>query len=575
MVDILEKLVGENLISANDEKKIREEVKKSGKSPEEVIFLGGFLSEDDLFNFKSKITKFPLKKVNPDKINQSVLAVIPKESAEFYKIIPLAINKENKILEVGMVFPENSQAEEAIKFLARQEKLSLKVYLIRISDFKKCFQKYQIPEKEMQNALEELEKESRKEETGTSSRDFSRLVEDAPVVKMVAVILRQAIEGRASDIHIEPTRKNLRVRYRMDGILYASLFLPLRIHPAIIARIKILSGLKIDETRMPQDGRFSTKFNDKRIDFRVSTFPTGFGEKVAIRVLDPEKGLKSPDDLGLNPRNLRVLKSAIGKPYGMILTTGPTGCGKSTTLYAILRSLNKDKVNIVTLEDPIEYFIEGINQSQVKPEINYTFARGLRQILRQDPDIIMVGEIRDSETASLAIHAALTGHLVLSTIHTTSAVGVVPRLIDMGIKQFLIAPTLNLVMSQRLVRVLCPYCKKKVRLESEKEKYVREKLKNIPKEALPDIDRKGPLYAYEPVGCKKCNYKGYSGRVALFEMIEMTPELANIINENPTNLAILKEARRQKMVTMEEDGVIKALQGITSIEEVMRVIEEE
>ncbi len=575
MSDILENLIKEGKINPADEKKIREKAKKTGGSLEEVIISEGILPEKELFELKSKFVKFPLEKVNPEKIEQSTLNIIPKESADFYKIIPLSVDRKNKTLKVGMVFPENNQAEEAIKFLARQERLTPKICLITFSDFKKCFQKYQVPEKEMQTALEELEKESKTEKIDTGGKDFSRLVEDAPVVKMVAVILRQAIEGGASDIHIEPTRKSLRVRYRMDGILYPSLFLPLRIHSAIIARIKILSGLKIDETRMPQDGRFSTKFGEKRIDFRVSTFPTGFGEKVAIRVLDPEKGLKSPDDLGLNDRNLGLLKSAMDKPYGMILTTGPTGCGKSTTLYAILRALNKDKVNIVTLEDPIEYFMEGINQSQIRPEIGYTFAKGLRQILRQDPDIIMVGEIRDSETASLAIHAALTGHLVLSTLHTTSAAGVVPRLMDMGVKQFLIAPTLNLAISQRLVRVLCPYCKKKVKADGKKEKYISEKLKNISPDLLKEVNNKKPYYVYEPVGCKKCNYKGYSGRVGLFEMIEMTPELANIINKDPTNLAILKEARRQKMITMEEDGIIKALQGITSIEEVMRVIEEE
>ena len=345
-------------------------------------------------------------------------------------------------------------------------------------------------------------------------------------------------------------------------------------HPAIVARIKILSRLKIDETRIPQDGRFSTNFGDKRIDFRVSTFPTTLGEKVVIRVLDPSESVSSLDKLGLIGRNLEIVQKSIKSPYGMILVTGPTGSGKTTTLYTILRLLNQEKTNIVTLEDPVEYFMSGVNQSQVMPEIDYTFAKGLRQILRQDPDIIMVGEIRDEETASLAIHAALTGHLVLSTLHTTSAAGVIPRLLDMGIKPFLISPTLSVAISQRLMRVLCLHCKKKVKLQGEKKKYFLEKVKKLPLNVRNQLKLGSELFVYESVGCKKCNNNGYTGRIGVFEVLEMTDSLADIITQGPTEQAISKEGEKQGMTTMEGDGILKVLDGITSIDEVMRVAEE-
>jgi len=280
-------------------------------------------------------------------------------------------------------------------------------------------------------------------------------------------------------------------------------------------------------------------------------------------------------ELGFRSLNSEVIKEAMGKPFGMILATGPTGSGKTTTLYALLKTLNKEEVNIVTLEDPVEYFIDGVNQSQIRPEINYSFARGLRQILRQDPDIIMVGEIRDEETASLAVHAALTGHLVFSTLHTNNAAGVIPRLIDMGVQAFLIPPTLNVAISQRLVRKLCPFCKKKIKAKSETKKYILNRLQNLPEKAKKDIKIEEPMSVFKPQGCKKCNFKGYAGRVGIFEIIKMTENLADIISKSPTEKDILEEARAQGMISMEEDGFLKVLEGITSLEELMRVVEEE
>ena len=574
-MDLIQQLIRKKILTKKEGIGLRAEMRKSGKTQEEVILAARIIDEPSLFQIKSEILKVPLKKSLPEEISQEILSVIPRESAEYYKMVPLKIRKEERVLEVGMVYPENTLAQEALKFLARQQKLHPEIFLITLTDFKKVLEKYRAPKREMEKALEKLEKEIKiVPEKRIERREFERMAEEAPIIKIVAVILRQAVEGRASDIHIEPTRENLRVRYRLDGVLHSSLLLPLKIHPAIVSRIKILSGLRIDETRIPQDGRFTATVGEKRIDFRVSTFPTTLGEKVAIRVLDPEEGLKSLDELGLRDQNLKWIKEAIKKPYGMILVTGPSGCGKTTTLYALMRILNREEVNIVTLEDPVEYFIPGVNQSQVNPEINYTFARGLRQILRQDPDIIMVGEIRDAETVALAIHAALTGHLVLSTLHTTNALAVIPRLIDMGVEPFLIPPTLNLAISQRLVRVLCPFCKKKIKATSEEKKYILEKIKNLPQNLKNKLKIESPLYIFKPKGCKKCNFKGYSGRTGVFEVIKMTDELAKIVTQHPTEGEIFKEARRQGMISMEEDGVLKVLEGQTSLEEVMRVAKE-
>jgi type IV pilus assembly protein PilB len=411
----------------------------------------------------------------------------------------------------------------------------------------------------------------------TPASGKERYSEDAPIIKMVAVILRHAVEGSASDIHIEPEEKETRVRFRMDGALYASLFLPFQAHASIVARIKILSNLRLDETRIPQDGRFSAKIDSKNVDFRVSTLPTKLGEKVVIRVLDPNEGLRNYEEIGLMSRNLRLIREAAEKPYGLILVTGPTGSGKTTTLYSVLRELNQPEVNIITLEDPIEYFIEGINQSQIRPDIGYDFSQGLRHVVRQDPDIIMVGEIRDEESASLVTQAALTGHIVLSTLHTNNAIGAVPRLIDMKIKPFLLPSTLNISIGQRLAHRLCPFCKEKVKPSKQVLKEIWKTVVDVPDEVKEYFNvPKTPdgIYVYKPKGCPKCNMKGERGRIGIFEILKMTPELENIILENPNEQMVAGEAKRQGMVNMRQDGVLKALIGEISIEEVFRISED-
>ncbi len=572
---LIQRLLAKGIIDREKASLFESEVKEKNLKEEGVILESGVIGEKDLFELKSQELKIPLKEVLPEDVSLKVLEFIPEESARYYKIIPLG--KEDGILDVGMVYPEDIIHQGALNFISRQGKWKSRVFLITLSNFDMLLKQYKTLKKEVEKALSQLEKDLEDEKVKPgglpSVAEFERLAEEAPITKVVAVILGHGVDGHASDIHIEPTGINLRVRYRLDGVLHSSIFLPLRLLPAIISRIKILSALKIDETRIPQDGRFSARFNKNNVDFRVATFPTVLGEKVAIRVLDSNQGLKSLDDLGLRGRNLELIKKTMVKPYGLILATGPTGSGKTTTLYTILRMLNKEGKNIVTLEDPVEYFIDGINQSQIKSEIGYNFASGLRHILRQAPDIIMVGEIRDEETASLTTHAALTGHLVLATLHTNNSLGVIPRLIDLNVRPFLIPPTLELAIAQRLVRKLCKNCKKQVEPGNKIKEIILQGLASLPEVKKKEIDLSN-LKIFEPQGCKKCNSSGFSGRIALFEILEMTKELAEIVLHEPSESKIAEEALRQGMITMKQDGILKAMEGITTIQEVIRVAEE-
>jgi len=571
-MQLLEELYKNKIIDEQRKSELQFELKKTGQPEEEIILKHKVMQEDALFKLKSSLIKVPFLKPDTEEIPLDILELIPQEAAVNYKMTPLS--RKGDVVSIGMVYPENTLAHNALRFLSRKENFTYEVYLITVSDLNTILKQHSNLKTETKRALTELSKEK-----GVISQDSKDnlsgsigIGDDAPIIKMVMVILRHAIEGNASDIHIEPSRERLNIRFRQDGVLHLSLFLPLSVHLSIVSRIKILANLKIDENRLPQDGRFSSKINNKDIDFRVSTLPTLHGEKVEIRVLNPQQGLKSFDTMGLEGRNFELVQEAIKKPYGLILSSGPTGSGKTTTLYALLRILNQEGVNIVTIEDPIEYAIDGINQSQVKPEIGYTFSEGLRQILRQDPDIIMVGEIRDEETAHLAIHAGLTGHIVLSTLHTNSAVGAIPRLIDMGIKPFLIPSVLQIAISQRLIRTLCDYCKKKVDMTEKVRTFIMENIKNIPVSLKKEI--KVPDYLYEANGCQSCNFKGYKGRTGLFEVMPMTDELADVIMKNPSESVILKTAQKEGMLTMAQEGILKVLHGQTTIDEITRVTEE-
>ena len=575
-MDLIKQLVQLGRLEQERVAPLEAELKETEKTEEELILEKGIVPEDVLFTLKSESLKINLVEKKAEDVPLETLELIPEDTAKYYKMISL--EKRENILDVGMVYPEDLKAQEALKFLSRRQKFTYQVFLITPTTFNNLLGQYKTLRREVGKALNELEVEFKAEKTASpwSAAEFERLAEEAPVTKIVAVVLRHAVEGGASDIHIEPTSEKLRVRFRLMGELHSSIFLPLKLAPAMVARIKILANLKLDERRIPQDGRFSTRIDDKDIDFRVSTFPTTMGEKVAIRVLDPTTGLKSLVELGLIEKNFQLVKKAIEKPYGLILATGPTGSGKTTTLYAIIQLLNREGVNIVTLEDPVEYFINGVNQSQVRPEIGYDFASGLRHVVRQDPNIIMVGEIRDEETAALSTHAALTGHIVLSTLHTSNATGVIPRLIDLGVKPYLISPTLSIAISQRLVRKLCPDCKKKVKPPKEIKDLILSEIENFPPSIKEKIKMEIPksLDIYERQGCSKCGREGYYERVAIFEVLSMTDELANISLKEPSSTEIGKEAKRQGMMTMKQDGILKVLAGVTTIEEVLRVAEE-
>ncbi|MEX2054029.1 MAG: GspE/PulE family protein [Candidatus Colwellbacteria bacterium] len=566
---LLNSLIAKSLISNEDAKKLLADSSNLHKSVEDIILERRLVDEVEVAKAKSEIISIPYSNVDKSVISKEILAFIPENTAKTYKVVPL--RQEGQMLVVGMTDPQDPKAQNALRFVAQQRQLSLGVYLITKSDLEAVLALYTPYESEVDKAVRSLATSA---DTAGEIRRASidkgvHVEEEAPIIKIVSSTLRSAVEQGASDIHIEPQRDRMRVRFRVDGDLKEVSSFPLEIHDAVLARVKVLTNLKIDETRIPQDGRFRDSIFDKDIDFRVSTFPTPSGEKVAIRVLDPTVGLKSIDNLGLIGDNAKRVRTSIAEPYGMILVTGPTGSGKTTTLYALMKILNTGKLNIVSLEDPVEYFIDGVNQSQVRPEIGYNFASGLRQILRQDPDVIMVGEIRDSETAELAVHAALTGHIVLSTLHTNNAVGAIPRLIDMGVDPFLMPASLNLALAQRLVRRLDPECREAVEAPAEIQEIIETEFSKLPeqlKEAVAKYQK--PYKIYRPN--KECKQRGFKGRIALFEVLEMTRELEQIINSDPSEGKIVDESRRQGMVTMRQDGIMKALDGIVSMEDVIR-----
>lgn len=508
------------------------------------------------------------------RIPAEILQYIPKSAASYYQMIPLRVR--DGVLEVGMLEPGNIEARDALQFIATKNGLPFKIFSLPQEAYDDIIKNYEGLTSQVTKALSDLDLEIQNEETaavkqakGPGKLQDVKIVEDAPVTKIVAVILQHASSGNASDIHIEPGPDKVKVRFRVDGILYTSLFLPPSVHEAVVARIKILTNMKLDERRKPQDGRFSARIEGRKIDFRVSTMPTYYGEKVVIRILDPEKTQLTLDMVGLTEDNRERIAKALNRPYGMILITGPTGSGKTTTLYAMLRQVDREENNVVSLEDPVEYSIEGVSQSQVRPEIRYTFANGLRSILRQDPDIIMVGEIRDSETAKLAVQAALTGHLVFSTLHTNNAAGVVPRLIDMGVEPYLIAAVLVLVIGQRLVPTLCEESKEAVPIDGAVKALVDKYLEEMP----PILREKVtiPESVFRPKSAPTCP-SGVRGRVAVYEMLEIDRDFERLlVGSEVTEDQVQSLAREKGFMTMREDALLKALAGKIPFEEVAKL----
>lgn len=565
-MNFLEELVRLGLIKDAQTAQIsqRANEKYAGDIDQALLEFG--MTEQSILDAKSKFFNIPTKPVNVRGIPFEILKYIPEDSATYYRFAPIGL--VDGVLEVGIVDPENIQAVDALQFITNGINMPYKLFLISSKTFADILQSYKGITGEVTQAMSELDTEIGEVDTSgvvienqkevTVPGQEEKIVEDAPIIKIVAVILRHATEGDASDIHIENTGDKVKVRFRVDGTLHTSLILPLNVYAGIVARIKILSKLRLDEKRKPQDGGFSTKIDGRKIDFRVSTFPAYYGEKVVMRILDSEKGVKPITGLDLSPENLEMVRAAIARPYGLILITGPTGSGKSTTLYSMLNELDREKANVVSLEDPVEYHMPDVNQSQVMPEIGYTFASGLRSILRQDPDIIFVGEIRDKETAQLAIQAALTGHLVLSTLHTNSAVGIVPRLIDMGVDPYLIAPTLVLAMAQRLARKSCPNAVQEVPMDESTKEYIGNQFKDMPPEFMAKLPIGDKMM--QTTSASDCP-SGTKGRIAVFEMFTIDKELQRLILEKPNEQDLYAHLRSKGMITMREDAILKSLRG--------------
>ncbi len=573
-------LLDADLLTEEEFKEAQETAEKNNQNIEEVLVASDFVSQGDLIRLKAYILGIPFIDLEKAVVPQEVLEIIPEPIARSHNIV--AFRKKGKGLEVAMLDPQDLQTIDFIKKksnlkilprLATPEGISNVLSQYRKSlraEFKEFIQK---EAKDIKPVEEQQEGKAKPKE----EENLKKAAQKMPVIKIVDTLLRHAALDRASDIHIEPTEKEVLVRYRIDGILHDAMTLPIQIAPGIVARIKVLANLKLDEHRLPQDGRFRFKSGSDKFSVRVSVLPVLAGEKVVMRLL--EEGAKgfTLEELGLRDKALEEVQGAIRKPTGMILVTGPTGSGKTTTLYSILEMLNTPEINISTVEDPIEYRIPRVNQTQVRPKIGLTFANGLRSLLRQDPDIIMVGEIRDQETAALAVNAALTGHLVLSTLHTNDAAGAIPRLIDMKVEPFLIASTLNVVIAQRLVRKLCEGSKE----YTMNAKQLKKVLKYCDdKKIVTALEREGvvknkkslsQVTFYQPQESKSCP-EGYKGRIGIFEVLPITESLQKMITQGVFSAQIQEQASKEGMKTITEDGFIKAAQGITSIEEVLRVI---
>lgn len=566
-MDFLEILIKKGILNKEDASNIRFNFLTIEEKESNLIERG--FKEEDILSAKSEFYGVPAATI-PKIISSDILSLIPKESSVKYRII--SFDRENNLLRVGMVNPADSNAKSAISFLAFGMNLEFEIFVITSFQFEEATKSYDGLDSQVTEALDELSQENDGVDLDSLVREESsnvnKAVEEAPITKMVATIVRYAVDGRASDIHIERLEDKIRVRFRVDGVLNTSLTLPAKVHSAVVSRIKILANMKLDEKRKPQDGSFSVKVSGRKVDFRVSTFPSYFGEKIVMRILESEDTLRSLEEIGLEGDNLEVIREAIKRPYGIILISGPTGSGKSTTLYSLMKEMDIEGKNILSLEDPVEMTITGVNQSQVRPEIGYTFASGLRTTLRQDPDIIMVGEIRDSETAALAIQAALTGHLVLSTIHTNDSVGVIPRLVDMGVDPYLIAPTLIVAVAQRLARKMCPDSGEPQKIDGSLKMMIENQFSDLPPEYRKKINIPEEVYKISPTpSCPK----GTRGRIGVFEILKMDKDIEKAILKDTSSSAIWDIARSKGMLSMKDDALMKAFNRIIPIEEVNKL----
>jgi type IV pilus assembly protein PilB len=562
----LDFLIKDGALSDEQAKHVELDLLKSSFDPEEFLLKKKLINKQQLLSAKAKALGFEYLPLENVAVSPQAIAFIPEVIAKQYAVFPVEYDHKRNSLKVAMEDPLNL---DILSFLEKKTSKKIIPYLSSKEEIDEAIrvQYQQSLSPTVTNALEEYDT---KEKDELPTKFKSQIIKEPPVARLVNTILEYAVKGRASDIHIEPQEFKTRVRYRIDGILYEKLSLPRSLHESLISRIKILGQMRIDERRLPQDGRFSFKIGDQEVDLRVSSLPTVHGEKVVMRLLKKTGGIPNLPDLGLTGTGLKNLEDAINRPYGIILITGPTGSGKTTTLYSILSRLNRPGVNIMTLEDPVEYEIPGINQVQINVQAGLTFANGLRSFLRQDPNIILVGEIRDQETTNLAIQAALTGHLVFSTLHTNDAATAIPRLIDLGAEPFLVASVLAATVGQRIMRKICPSCKESYQPTKEIEDSVKHTLGPL----LPEKMASGPLTFYRGKGCDDCGQSGYFGRVGIFEVILADQSMSQLIMKNATADEISKEAKKNGTINMIEDGYLKVLAGITTVEEVLRVAQE-
>ncbi|MDO8525406.1 MAG: ATPase, T2SS/T4P/T4SS family [Candidatus Omnitrophota bacterium] len=560
---LTEVLIDKGLLQQGDLAKALSIQKEEGGSLSDILVRLGFITRSDLMIALSHGLGIPPINLSRYKIDPDVIKLIPKRIAKNYKILP--ISKIGGTLMLAVADPLNIFAIDDIKALTGF-KISLAVATEK--DITEAYRQYYdenadtVIEKifgDMEEAADIKLLEDNAAREPVSSSDLLRATQEAPIVKIVNILLAEAVNLRASDILVEPLERELRVRYRVDGVLREGRRSPIGLHNAIVSRLKVMSNLDIAERRLPQDGRFKVKLRGNEVDFRISVIPSSMGEKVALRILDKSQATLDIEKLGFDDRSLDEIKKSALRPHGMILICGPTGCGKTTTLYSIMQHVNSPEKNIITVEDPVEYMIEGVNQVTSRPEIGLTFAAALRSILRQDPNIIMIGEIRDFETVDIAIKAALTGHLVLSTLHTTTATGSVIRLVNMGVEPFLIASSLVMVGAQRLVRRLCQKCKEPHEISAE----IAERL------GLKQNGKK-PVF-YKGKGCDNCFKTGYRGRVGLIEVLAFSPRIKALILDNAQEYKLREEARREGMMTLRENGIKSAIDGVTTLEEILRV----
>lgn len=541
---------------------IKQTIAKTGQPAETLISQQKLVPPAKLAAAKAQVLGVPFISLEGKNITPEIIKYVPEATAKRYHLVPF--EQKGTQLFMAMVDPLDLQV---VQFLEKSSNLSVKPYLGLQDEIDKAINDHytQNLSSEVTSALKQVNELQQKADE--VQEDKAEVIHEAPVANIASQLLEFAVKAKASDIHIEPGEENTRVRYRIDGILHEKILLPRGVHDALVSRIKILSGLKIEEKRLPQDGRFSYTSNKSTYDLRVSTVPTVHGEKVVMRILPKSTKAPTLPELGLSGVSLKNLESQITRPHGIILICGPTGSGKTTTLYSILTRISTSKVNVATVEDPVEYQIPGANQVQVNATIGLTFASALRSFLRQDPNIILVGEIRDTETADLAIQAALTGHQVFSTLHTNTAAGSIPRLLDMGMEPFLIASSLNAAVGQRILRKICPSCKQSYPAPAEVGDNIKKVLGSL-------IRNDKPITLYKGAGCNICGNTGYQGRVGIYEVLPMSPEVMKLVLDRSSDANIEKQAIAEGMITLKQDGYLKALAGVTTLEEVLRVAED-